>query len=98
MNLSEDGYIADHLNEFKTVTDQLSYIKLDFYDEVRALVILCSFPKRWNDLVMAVNNYVFGSNTLKIDDVVGVILSEEMRQKSIGETSSNALTLENMGR
>jgi hypothetical protein len=47
---------------------------------------------------MAVSNFVFGSNTLKFDDVVGVILSEEMRRKSTGETSGNALNMENRGR
>jgi hypothetical protein len=43
---------------------------------------------------MAVSNSVSGSNTLKFDDVVGVILSEEMRWKSTG----NALNMENRGR
>jgi hypothetical protein len=47
---------------------------------------------------MVVSNSVFGSNTLKFDDVLGVILSEEMRWKSIGETSGNALNMENRGR
>jgi hypothetical protein len=47
---------------------------------------------------MAVSNYVSGSNTLKFDDVVGVILSEEMRRKNTGETSDNALNMENRGR
>jgi len=47
---------------------------------------------------MVVSNFVFGSNTLKFDDVVGVILSEEMRRKNTGETSGNALTVENRGR
>ena len=32
------------------------------------------------------------------DDVVGVILSKEMERKSIGETSSSALSIENRGR
>jgi hypothetical protein len=32
------------------------------------------------------------------DDVVGVILSEEMRRKSTGETSGNVLNMENRGR
>jgi hypothetical protein len=78
MKMLEGGSIADHLNDFNTVTNQLSSIKLDFDDEVRALLILCSLPKSWNDLVMVVSNSVSGSNTLKFDDVVGVILSEEM--------------------
>ena len=47
---------------------------------------------------MVVSNFVPSSNTLKFNDVVGVILSEEMRRKSIGETSGNALTMESKGR
>jgi hypothetical protein len=48
---------------------------------------------------MVVSNSMFGSKTLKFDDVVGFILSKEMRWKSIGETSGNALTMmENKGR
>jgi hypothetical protein len=47
---------------------------------------------------MVVSYFVSGSNTLKFDDVVGVILSEEMRRKNKGETSGNALNMENRGR
>jgi hypothetical protein len=71
---------------------------VDFDDEVRALLILCSLPESWNGLVMVVSNFVSGSNTLKFDDVIGVILSEEMRWKITGETSGNALNMENRGR
>jgi hypothetical protein len=78
MNISEGGSVVDHLNEFNTITNQLSSIKVHFDDEVRALLILCSLPESWNNLVMDVSNCVFGSNTLKFDDVVGVILSEEI--------------------
>ena len=71
---------------------------MDFDDEVRALLILCSLPKSWNDLVIVVSNFFAISNTLKFDDVVGVILSEEMRRKSTGETLGNALNTENRRR
>ena len=47
---------------------------------------------------MDISNSIFGSNTLKFVDVVGVILSEEMQWKSTSETSCNALTVENRGR
>ena len=47
---------------------------------------------------MDVSNYVSGSNNLKFDDIVGVILSEEIRRKSTGETLGNALTMESRGR
>jgi hypothetical protein len=98
MNMSEGGSVADHLNEFNTVTNQLSSVKVDFDDEVRDLLFLCSLPERWNGLVRAISNSVSGSNTLKFDDVVGVILSEEMRRKRTGETSGSALSMENRGR
>jgi hypothetical protein len=47
---------------------------------------------------MTISNSVSSSNTPKFDDVVGVILSEELQRKKTGETSSNALTMENRGR
>ena len=71
---------------------------MNFDDEVRALLILFSLPESWNSLVMAISNSVPSSNTLKFDDVVGVILSEEMQRKSTSETLANALTMESRGR
>ena len=50
---------------------------------------------------MAISNSVSSSNTLKFDEFFGVILSKEMRQKNIGETSTSfgfALNVENRGR
>ena len=98
MNMLEGGSISDHLNDFNTVTNQLSYVGVKFDDEVRHILILYSFSERWDGLIMAVSNSISRSNTLKLDDVIGVILSEEMRQKNRGETSCNALTAETRGR
>jgi hypothetical protein len=78
MKMSEGGSVADHLNKFNTVTNQLSSLKVDFDDEVMALLILFSLPESRNGLVMAISKYLSGSNTLKFYDVVGVVLSEEM--------------------
>ena len=46
MKMSEGGSVADHLNDFNTVTNQLSSIGVNFDDEVRDLLILCSLPER----------------------------------------------------
>ena len=70
--------IVDHLNDFNTVTSQLSSVEVNFDDEVRALLFLCIFPESWNGLFVAISNFVSGSSTLKFDDVVGAILSKEM--------------------
>eukprot|EP00253_Pinus_taeda_P016291 PITA_16291 len=98
MKMSEGGSIADNLNDFNAVTSHLFSVGVNFDDEVRALLFLCSLPESWNGLVMAISNSVSGSSTLKFDDVFGSILSKEMRRKSSGETSGNALSAESRGR
>ena len=62
-------------------------------------MILCSLPETWNGLVMDVSNFFPGSSTLKYDDVIGVILSEETHRKSSGgSTSGSALNAQSRGR
>jgi hypothetical protein len=46
LKMIEGGFVTDHLNEFNTITSQLTYVNINF-DEVRALLILCSFPESW---------------------------------------------------
>ena len=72
---------------------------VNFDEEIRALLILCSLPKRWNDLVMDVSNSVPRSSTLKYDDVISVILSEETHRKSsVGSTSGSVLNGKSRGK
>ena len=62
-------------------------------------MILCSLPESWNGLVMAVSNSVSRSSTLKYDDVISVILSEETHRKSSGgSTVGSALNAQSKGR
>lgn len=93
MKMGEGGSVASHLNNFNTITNQLTSVQIIFDHEIRALSLLFSLPESWNSLVMAVSNSVLNSNTLKLDEVVGVVLSEEMRRKSTNETSTLGFTL-----
>ena len=62
-------------------------------------MILCSLLESWNGLVMVVSNSISRSNTLKYDDVIGVILSEEARRKtSGGSTSRSSLNAQSRGK
>ena len=48
---------------------------------------------------MAVSNSIFGSNTLKFDNVIGINLSEETHRKtSGGSTSGSSLNAQSRGR
>ena len=42
---AEGTPVAPHLNEFNTITNQLSTMGIEFDDEVRALILLASLPK-----------------------------------------------------
>ena len=66
MKMAEDRSIVDHLNEFNTITSQLSFVGVNFDEQMRALLILCSLSESWNGLVMAVSNSVLGSRTLNL--------------------------------
>ena len=48
MKMEEGRSVTDHLNEFNTITSQLSSVGVNFDEEIRALLILCSLPERWN--------------------------------------------------
>ena len=80
------------------LTSQLSSVKVNFDDEVMDIIILCSLLEIWNSLGMVSSNFFPASNTFKFDEVVGVILSEEIRRKIIGNTSINLLNMEIKGR
>ena len=41
MKMSEAGSVANNLNDFNTVTSQLSYVVVTFDDEVRPFLSLC---------------------------------------------------------
>ena len=44
LKMVENASVAQHLNEFNTITNQLSSVEIDFDDEIRALIVLTSLP------------------------------------------------------
>ncbi|RVW15346.1 hypothetical protein CK203_085586 [Vitis vinifera] len=73
--------------------------KIDFDDEIRALVVLGSLPNNWGTIRMAVSNST-EKEKLKYNDIQDLILVEEIRRRDVGETSESgsALNLETRGR
>ena len=42
LKMVENASVAQHLNEFNTITNQLSSVEIDFDYEIRALIVLAS--------------------------------------------------------
>ena len=44
LKMAENASVAQHLNEFNTITNKLSSVEIDFDDEIHALIVLASLP------------------------------------------------------
>jgi hypothetical protein len=99
LKMAKGTPVAQHLNEFNTITSQLSSVEIDFDDEIHALIVLASLPNSWEAIRIAVSNSA-GKSKLIYEDIQDLILSKEVRRKDGGETSTSsaALNLETRGR
>ena len=86
MKMAENASIAQHLNKFNTITNQLSFVKIDFANEIHALIVLARLPNSWEAMRMAVSNST-GKEKLKYNDIRDLIIAEEIRRREAGETS-----------
>ena len=99
LKMAENASVAQHLNEFNNITNQLSSVEIDFDDKIRALVVLASLPNSWEAMRMVVSNSI-RKEKLKYNDIRDLILTEEIRRRDTSETSgsSSAQNLETRGR
>ena len=74
LNMAENASIAQHLNEFNTITNQLSSVAIDFDDKICALIVLASLPNSWEAMRMAVSNST-RKEKLKYNDIRDLILA-----------------------
>ena len=99
LKMAENASVAQHLNKFNTIINQLSFVEIDFADEIRALIVLASLPNSWEAMRMAVSNST-GKEKLKYNDIRDLILAEEIHRKDAGKSSgsSSALNFKTRGR
>ena len=99
LKMAKNASVAQHLNEFNTITNQLSSIEIDFDDEIRALIVLASLPNSWEAMRMAISNSI-GKEKLKYNDIRDLILAKQIRRRDAGESSGSgsAINLEARGR
>ncbi|KAH1241413.1 Retrovirus-related Pol polyprotein from transposon TNT 1-94 [Glycine soja] len=88
LKMGEGISVTDHINEFHTILAQLESVQIKFEDEVKALILLSSLPDSWAATVTAVSSST-RENALKLSDIRDLILSEDVRKRDSGESSSH---------
>ena len=84
LKMKEGASIAEHLNEFNVITNELASIKITLDDEIRAILLMCSMPNSWENLIVAISPST-PAGTLNFDNVSSNLMNEELRRKSILE-------------
>lgn len=87
LNLKRDIYklkmeaganLMDHMNVFKGLLNQLERVGVKIEEEDRALLLLTSLPDTYDNIV---DIFLYGKDTLKMEEVESTLLSSERRKK-----------------
>jgi hypothetical protein len=81
LRMEDEDSMTEHLNAFNTLVSQLGSINIMIVEEDKCITLLCSLPDSWDNLVVAIGSTT--QSTLKYEDVLASLLSEEMRRKSM---------------
>ena len=53
LQMSEGRSFVDHINEFNMIISQLRSVKINFEDEIKALILMSSLLESWDTVVAA---------------------------------------------
>ena len=84
LKMKEDMPVIQHLNEFNIITNQLSFVEINFDNEIQTLILLVSLLNSWEAIRMVVSNSI-DKIKLKYDDIRDLVLVEEVQRKDSDE-------------
>ena len=73
-------YIVVHINTFMGLVNQLATSKFPIDDTLQALLLLCTLPDNWENLVVSLSSLCQDEN-MSLQVVKTSILNEETRRK-----------------
>ena len=56
LQISEGGSVVDHIKELNMIVSQLSLVKINFDDEIKALILMSFLPESWDTVVAAISS------------------------------------------
>ena len=83
MKMKETDPTTSHINTFSRVLSELSSQGINFEEEEKSLALPSSLLARWEVLCTTFANNCL---MLSLDETIGQVLTEDIRQKSMGLT------------
>jgi gag-polypeptide of LTR copia-type len=91
LKFREGTSVADHLNEFQSLINQLSAMKMTLEDELQALLLLGSLADSWETLVVTISNAA-PNGVVTMSTVTSSLFNEETRRKSTDTNGARLLS------
>ena len=82
----EGGDLIAYIQKFNQVCSDVMSLDVKIDEEDRALLLLCSLPVSYDGLITTL---VYGKETLNFEEVVGVLRSNEQRERLCKEGSNS---------
>ncbi|VFQ84128.1 unnamed protein product [Cuscuta campestris] len=88
--MREGTSVTEHINKLNSILSRLASVGIKFDYEVQALLLLSSLPDSWSRTATAVTGSV-GPDGFTFDQIRDLVLGEDVRRKSSGESSGELL-------
>ena len=86
LRMKESDSVQTHLNEYESLSSQISSQGTTIEDELRAMILMNSLPSSWETVVTTVCNA--STIAIKYSEVTSAILTEAARRKSFTKDST----------
>jgi transposase InsO family protein len=97
LKFKEGGSVSNHLNDFQSIVNQLTTMKMNLDEELQALMLLSSLPDSWETLVVSLSNST-PDGKMTMEQVTNSMFNEETRRQAVGADNAQAFVTENRGR
>ena len=84
--MKDSDSVQAHLNEYESLSSQITSQGTTIEDELRAMILMSSLPSSWETFVTTVCNA--STTAIKYSEVTSAILSEAARRKSFTKDSA----------
>ena len=77
LKMKKGASVAEYLNAFSIITNQLASVKIILDDEIRAIFLMSYMPENSENVIVAMSTST-STGTVKFDDVSSILMNAEL--------------------